>query len=110
MGRFKPLRRPTVNPNASNDDEDQKVHNAMAAIPQKEVYSGHDALNLLFEAAGRNGDIDHHRTRGSGSLQRRMVGTGTPGSQTSIPSPQANGVRGMDGRNQSRTTGSIKSP
>lgn len=107
VGRFEPLRRPTANPNASNDDEDQKVNNATAAILQKkEVYSGHDALNLLFEAAGRNGDIDHHRTGSSGSLQRPMMGTGnTPGSQTSFPSPQANGVRGIDGRNQSRTAG-----
>lgn len=105
VGRFEPLRRPTGNLNSANDDEDQKVNNATAAILQtKEVYSGHDALNLLFEAAGRNGDIDHHRTGSSGSVPRPIMGTGnTPGSQNSFPSPQANSIRGMDGRNQIRS-------
>ncbi|KAF2468757.1 uncharacterized protein BDR25DRAFT_230590 [Lindgomyces ingoldianus] len=103
VGRYEPLRRPAQSFNPHNDEEDQKVNNQTAAILQtKEVYSGHDALNLLFEAAGRNGDIDHHRTGSSGSLQRPTLGHGsTPGSQANFASPQASAVHGKDGR-QSR--------
>ncbi|ORY19584.1 hypothetical protein BCR34DRAFT_595522 [Clohesyomyces aquaticus] len=105
VGRYEPLRRPPQSFNPRNDEEDQKVNNQTAAILQtKEVYSGHDALNLLFEAAGRNGDIDqHHRTNSGGSLQRPMMGPGsTPGSQGNFASPQT-AAHGMDGRTQFRT-------
>jgi hypothetical protein len=112
VARYEPLRRPGTNvqqtqTNQANDEEYQKLNNATAAILQtKEVYSGHDALNLLFEAAGRNGDIDHHRTGSSGSHARPMMGTGnTPGSQNSFASPRTNTlptVRGVDGRQQGR--------
>lgn len=69
IGRSEPLRRPT---NASQpqivDAEDQKVNTETAAILQTgEIFSGHDALNLLYEAAGRNGDIEHHRAGSSSS-------------------------------------------
>ncbi|TKA65796.1 hypothetical protein B0A49_11613 [Cryomyces minteri] len=88
VGRFQPLRRPPSNVPA-NDEEDQKVNNQTATILQTaEVYSGHDALNLLFEAAGRSGDLAHHRIGSSGSLQRPSnLGGHTPGSVPSITSP-----------------------
>ncbi|KAF2806381.1 uncharacterized protein BDZ99DRAFT_490216 [Mytilinidion resinicola] len=105
VARYEPLRRPGTNtqqtpPNPPNDEEDQKLNNATAAIlSSKEVYSGHDALNLLFEAAGRNGDIEqHHRTGSSGSHARPMLGmANTPGSQNSYPSPQANTLPSLRG-------------
>lgn len=106
VGRYEPLRRPTNSSHGhANDDEDQKLNDKSAAVLQTgEIYSGHDALNLLFEAAGRNGDIEqHHRTGSASSLHRpSMLGTGsTPGSQTNFASPQASGTHA---RNHSRAT------
>jgi hypothetical protein len=108
VGRYEPLRRPTLHSQSSNNDEeeDQTVNNQTAAILQtKEVYSGHDALNLLFEAAGRNGDMDHHRTGSASSLNRPVLGpVTTPGSQTAFASPQANATHGygIGGHSQPR--------
>jgi len=92
LGRYEPLRRPTTASQPhTNDDEDQKLNDTATAVLQTgEIYSGHDALNLLFEAAGRNGDIEHHRADSSSSLQLPNMGHGsTPGSQTNFASPQA---------------------
>jgi hypothetical protein len=104
IGRYEPLRRPTASLNPHGQEEDQTVNNATAAILQTgEVYSGHDALNLLFEAAGRNGDIEghHHRNVSSGSSHAHMYGPGsTPGSQQ-FTSPQAN-THSFDPRMHSR--------
>ncbi|EMD87714.1 hypothetical protein COCHEDRAFT_1143170 [Bipolaris maydis C5] len=90
IGRYEPLRRPNTSAGQSsqhNDDEDQKVNNeTLATLQTGEVYSGHDALNLLFEAAGMNA---HHRTGSSSSLQRPNLGS-TPGSQTNFASPRPN--------------------
>ncbi|KAF2838173.1 hypothetical protein M501DRAFT_857119 [Patellaria atrata CBS 101060] len=92
VGRYQPLRRPGSNTHVSheNDEEDQKVNNETAAMLQRsEIYSGHDALNLLYEAAGRNGDFNglnsspRHVRNGSNTVQ-------TPGSQGSYASPQTN--------------------
>lgn len=94
VGRLQPLRRPNANQQSSHDDQ-QQVNNETAAILQsKEVFSGHDALNLLFEAAGRTGDIEHHRPASTSMHQRAMstaslAGT-TPGSQPTLPSPGFN--------------------
>lgn len=90
IGRYEPLRRPTTSggpqPEPENE-EDRKVNNeTVATLQAGEVYSGHDALNLLFEAAGMNG---HHRTTSTSSLQRPTIGS-TPGSQNNFASPQAN--------------------
>jgi hypothetical protein len=90
VGRYEPLRRPNTsggNHSAPENEEDQKVNNeTVATLQAGEVYSGHDALNLLFEAAGMNA---HHRTGSNSSHQRPTIG-GTPGSQTNFASPQAN--------------------
>lgn len=107
IGRYEPLRRPTTATNPShNEEEDFKLSNATAAmLQQHEVYSGHDALNLLFEAAGRTGDITegHHRADSSGSLHRPALGPGsTPGSQTNFASPQATATHGFQAKNPSR--------
>ncbi|KAF2490017.1 hypothetical protein BU16DRAFT_586140 [Lophium mytilinum] len=121
VARYEPLRRPGTNthqtpPNPPNDEDDQKLNNATAAImASKEVYSGHDALNLLFEAAGRNGDIEqHHRTGSSGSHARPMLGmANTPGSQNSYQSPQANtlpNLRGGIGGNMRNTAEAAVDP
>ena len=43
-------------------EEDAQLTNSTAqALLRTEVYNGHDALNLLFEAAGRTGDIGNRR-------------------------------------------------
>jgi hypothetical protein len=92
VGRYEPLRRPTTSHGPHHDEEDQKRNDkSMAVMQTGEIYSGHDALNLLFEAAGRNGDIEHHRTGSASSLQRpAMMGpSSTPGSQPNFASPQA---------------------
>lgn len=95
VGRYEPLRRPNTSADRQpphNDEEDQKVSNeTMATLQAGEVYSGHDALNLLFEAAGMNGH--HPRTGSSSSMQRPTIGS-TPGSQTNFASPQANPSHG----------------
>ncbi|KAF1846933.1 uncharacterized protein K460DRAFT_50530 [Cucurbitaria berberidis CBS 394.84] len=90
IGRYEPLRRPNTSSDRQprpNDEEDEKVNNeTVATLQTGEVYSGHDALNLLFEAAGMNG---HVRTGSTSSMQRPTLGS-TPGSQTNFASPQLN--------------------
>ncbi|KAJ4331033.1 zinc finger transcriptional activator [Didymella glomerata] len=83
IGRYEPLRRPTTSasmPPVEHSEEDIKVNNeSVATLQTGEIYSGHDALNLLFEAA-RNGGMDmHHRTASASSMQRPALGS-TPGS------------------------------
>ncbi|KAF2734529.1 hypothetical protein EJ04DRAFT_543610 [Polyplosphaeria fusca] len=106
VGQYQPLRRPPQNRDIHLEEEDVKANNQAAAILQtKEVFSGHDALNLLFEAAGRNGDIEHHRNNSTSSQHRPILGGpgSTPGSQTAFASPHTNAPHGLpplDGRNQ----------
>jgi hypothetical protein len=114
VGRYEPLRRPATHVGGSlsprNDEDEQAVSNDTTRILQtKEVYSGHDALNLLFEAAERNGHIDaHHRTGSASSHQRPALGmsSAVPSSQTAFASPQTNAAyaNGFEGRSQPRTT------
>lgn len=103
IGRFEPLRRPTTSAQPQpNDEEAQKINDTTAAVLQTgEIYSGHDALNLLFEAAGR--DMERHHRTGSGSSPHQpMLAPGsTPGSQGNFASPQANTTHA---RNPSRVT------
>ncbi|KAJ4362319.1 zinc finger transcriptional activator [Neocucurbitaria cava] len=91
VGRYEPLRRPNTSAGHQplpNEEEDQQVNNeTVATLQTGEVYSGHDALNLLFEAAGMNGH--HHRTGSTSSMPRPNMGS-TPGSQANFASPQAN--------------------
>jgi len=97
VGRLEPLRRPNTAPRSqSNDEDDYKLNESTAATLQNgEIFSGHDALNLLFEAA------THHRTNSSSSLHRPNLGpNGTPGSQTNFASPQATATHA---RNPSRS-------
>lgn len=83
VGRYEPLRRPTTSasmPPMEHSEEDIKMNNESVATLQKaEIYSGHDALNLLFEAS-RNVDMEmHHRSGSASSMQRPVMGS-TPGS------------------------------
>ncbi|KAI9678725.1 MAG: hypothetical protein M1817_005782 [Caeruleum heppii] len=48
-------------------DDDQHL---TKRLWETEVYNGHDALNLLFEAAGRTGDLGHHRVGSHGSVKQ----------------------------------------
>lgn len=81
---------------ADNADDDQHLTNSTAAaLIRTEVYSGHDALNLLFEAAGRSGDINHKRIGSHSTVhQSPATVTGTPGSA------------GAHGQGNGRTNGS----
>ena len=93
VGRYEPLRRPTTSASmhVEHSEEDIKVNNeSVATLQTGEIYSGHDALNLLFEAA-RNGGMDlHHRTGSGSSMQRPALGS-TPGSNFA-GSPQVDGA------------------
>lgn len=76
MGRPQPLRRPTSAP--APKEEDEEVLNVTTALLQNsEIQNGHDALNVLLEAA------THHRI-GSGS-SARPSGLGVDGYATSLP-------------------------
>ncbi|KAF2138862.1 uncharacterized protein K452DRAFT_300917 [Aplosporella prunicola CBS 121167] len=105
VGRYQPLRRPT-DPQLSTQDDAQKVNNETTAILQsKEVFSGHDALNLLFEAAGRTGDMDHDAHGSTTSQQRPMSVSGnTPGSQANLTSPATVGARPYTSPTMARST------
>lgn len=95
VGRYEPLRRPALQHTSSgsprNEEDERNASNATAAILQtKEVYSGHDALNLLSEAAGLNGDIEHHRNGSNSSHQRPTFGGSGATTQPVFASPQTN--------------------
>ncbi|OJD29400.1 fungal zn binuclear cluster domain containing protein [Diplodia corticola] len=94
VGRLQPLRRPNANQQSSHDDQQQVNNETTAILQSKEVFSGHDALNLLFEAAGRTGDMEHHRSD-SNTMHQRTMSTAsmtatTPGSQPNLTSPGVN--------------------
>lgn len=96
VGRLQPLRRPNAGQQSSHDDQQQVNNETTAILQSKEVFSGHDALNLLFEAAGRTGDMDHHRSNSTSMHQRTLstaslAGT-TPNSQPNLTSPGVNGA------------------
>jgi hypothetical protein len=96
VGRLEPLRRPnTAQRSHSNDEDDYKLNDTTAATLQNgEIFSGHDALNLLFEAA-------HHRADSGSSLHRPTLGpSSTPGSQGAFASPQTTATHA---RNLSRS-------
>jgi hypothetical protein len=96
VGRLEPLRRPTTATQPPNEEEDRKMADTATAVMQTgEIYSGHDALNLLFEAA--RGAQEHHRTRSTSSAHRPTMST--PGSQGNLASPQATATHA---RNPSR--------
>lgn len=78
------------------EEDEQQVSNHTAAILQKgEVYGPHDALTLLFEAAGRTGDMDRPRT-GSAHGQKSAYATSGQAltAQNSMRSPQIHLPRG----------------
>ncbi len=61
--------------------EDQRL--TAEKLLHTEVYSGHDALNLLFEAAGRSGDIVRARDESQPQVKvSPVVAQGSFGSQT----------------------------
>ena len=80
---------PTVG-NTDGGDDDQHLTNRLW---ETEVYSGHDALNLLFEAAGRTGDIGHQRVGSQGSAHQSPVTT----ARTPVR-PTSSRVKGPHGR------------
>jgi len=58
LGQARPLRRPTSHPSSVVSEDDVQISDNTAALLQKtELYNGHDALNLLYEAAGQTGDL-----------------------------------------------------
>jgi len=58
LGRTKPLRRPVSRASSAPTEDDPQINDDTAALLQKtELYNGHDALNLLYEAAGHTGDL-----------------------------------------------------
>jgi len=87
VGRYEPLRRPNTSSasggmpaQAPTDEEDQKASDeTMATLQSGEIYSGHDALNLLVEASNFH-NHNHNRTGSASSTQRPTMGS-TPGSQ-----------------------------
>ncbi|KAF2762560.1 hypothetical protein EJ05DRAFT_495439 [Pseudovirgaria hyperparasitica] len=100
LGRPQPLRRPTQDgsrpPFPKVEDDDIHSPEPQVVLQDREVFNGHDALNLLFEAAGRNGDIEqHHRTGSSGSMNMhrpRNSGGISPGT-ASLTSPRTVGSK-----------------
>ena len=70
---------PGIAPITTGEDEQQ---NTAEKLLQTGIYSGHDALNLLFEAAGRSDDIAHQRAENSAhSSQPSAVARGVVTSQ-----------------------------
>ncbi|KAL9089979.1 MAG: hypothetical protein Q9165_005508 [Trypethelium subeluteriae] len=70
------------------EDEQQASNHTAAMLQKSELYGPHDALTLLFEAAGRTGDMDHHRTGSShGQKSALTIGAQMPAPQNST-SPQ----------------------
>jgi hypothetical protein len=67
-------------------EEDQHLTNSTAeALLHTEVYNGHDALNLLFEAAGQSGDIGHRRIGSQNGTDPPQAITPTTGSYSTSP-------------------------
>ncbi|KAI9793100.1 MAG: hypothetical protein M1816_000998 [Peltula sp. TS41687] len=63
---------PTI---AQTDAVEEEQQITAEKILQTGIYSGHDALNLLFEAAGRSGDITNSRDESQVTLQPPPVPT-----------------------------------
>lgn len=63
VGRTAPLRRPTATRQSMKAEDEDQVNSTTAILQTAEVHSGHDALNVLLEAA------THHRS-GSGTSTR----------------------------------------
>jgi hypothetical protein len=118
IGRNQPLRRPIADaqtslpshthpyPSTTNvkrststdeGEEDHHLTNPTAeALLHTEVYNAHDALNLLFEAAGQSGDIGHRRVGSQNSTNPSQAAIPTSGSYSTSPvggsDPRATGV------------------
>ncbi|KAI9833251.1 MAG: hypothetical protein M1826_000164 [Phylliscum demangeonii] len=72
---------------AAADAADDEQPITPEKILQTGIYSGHDALNLLFEAAGRSGDItDHQDDRKPATVPQ------STGARGRLTSPPANGA------------------
>lgn len=67
------LAAPTIG-QADAVEEEQQI--TAEKILQTGIYSGHDALNLLFEAAGRSGDITNARDENQVNPQPPPIGSG----------------------------------
>ncbi|KAF1982456.1 hypothetical protein K402DRAFT_195474 [Aulographum hederae CBS 113979] len=95
IARYEPLRRPMGIQQNINVEEEQKRSGQTAAMLQtREIFSGHDALNLLYQAGTFNGDIQRDRAGSTSSVPRSAGNTAhTPGSIHSLASPQATNSR-----------------
>ncbi|KAI9894371.1 MAG: hypothetical protein M1814_003127 [Vezdaea aestivalis] len=83
------------------EDDPHITNSTAAALIKTEVYNGHDALNLLFEAAGQTGDIGHRRIGSHGSSQQSPIaGSKTFASHERILSNQRTGISQNAGQSQ----------
>jgi len=79
------------NKSGSKSSKDNFQVHAESTNSVLQTYGSHDGLNLLFAAAGRNGDIEHHRADSSSNLQLPNMGHGsTSSSQTDFAAQQRN--------------------
>ncbi|KAH0558433.1 hypothetical protein GP486_004912 [Trichoglossum hirsutum] len=84
---------------AEEGEEDHLTNPTAEALLHTEMYNGHDALNLLFEAAGQSGDIGHRRVGSQSSTSPPQAAVGTSGSYSASP------VGGSDPRPTGTTPG-----
>lgn len=80
LGRRQPLRRPAHSQTPFlDDDNDEKVNSQTAAMLQTaELHSGHDALNVLIEAATHHHAGSTSDAKVSGSFDRYGINTSSP--------------------------------
>ena len=84
--------RPSPSDQVSNTPEGQEVTNeTAAALFQSPIQTPGDALYLLFEAAGRTGDLDRHTKKEDSILSPKHESHATPLKQTKFLSPDARG-------------------
>lgn len=80
LGRRQPLRRPPHSQTPFRDDDnDEQVNSQTAAMLQTaELHSGHDALNVLIEAATHHHGGSTSDAKMSGSFDRYGINTSSP--------------------------------
>ena len=81
------------NSQAPEEDEQQASNHTAAILQKSELYGPHDALTLLFEAAGRTGDIDHRRTGSAHSQKSGLLAGQAQVAQDTGASPQMDSIQ-----------------
>ena len=80
--------RPSPSDQASNTPDGQEVTNeTAAALFQSPIQTPGDALYLLFEAAGRAGDLDRHSKKEESTLSPKHKKHAAPPKQANLPDP-----------------------